>query len=701
MPRITAIGAVLILLASRGPVSVYSDEAGPAQLSDSPSGTSTRVEKSVLRPRNTHNTPTSARKVAPKPSGGLADRLESIQNGTWGARGESRRSKTEDSSEPSSLGVSAPRELNTEETNAKEVGPTLRTAAREPRPVPRDTESTETESESGAVSNLREHSAEQVPAEATLSAGGASGNFSEPADQGADSSTGGTSRRANEKKVPSSWKRSGGTTSTSNRPSASAAVKGAAEGVVLSSKGPQMQVRTSGPKAIKIDREAEYKVILANDGDVASGEVFVRVLVPDWVQVAQADGQAGESRAQPNEEGGTRIAWTVSNVPARGEQVLTLKLVPRQSRPFDLTVDWTFRPTSAAAQIEVQQPQLEISLYGPKEVLYGENAIYTITVANPGTGEAEDVTVTLNPGTGTGESKRIGILAPGQKQEMRVELVARQPGKMTINASASGLGGLQAEATQEIAVNRAEFSVTVEGPSLQFAGSNAMYHVRVANVGTAIAAESELQMRLPSGARFVGSTDGLKATAGNVTWKLTSLAPGAERVFECVCELTHAGENRFEAVLRSGDQEAQGACVTRVEAVADLKLVVNDPQGPKLVGEDVSYEIRIQNRGTKAAEKVQVVAQFSEGIEPVQASGNPAELIPGQAIFRPLARIEPGQEVTLKVTARAEKSGSLRFRAEVTCDEQETKLVAEGVTRFVGKEYLQSGSRDAAKANRK
>ena len=46
--------------------------------------------------------------------------------------------------------------------------------------------------------------------------------------------------------------------------------------------------------------------------------------------------------------------------------------------------------------------------------------------------------------------------------------------------------------------------------------------------------------------------------------------------------------------------------VTTVEAIADLKLMVNDPQGPLPVGKEVVYEIVITNRGTREANNIDV-----------------------------------------------------------------------------------------------
>jgi uncharacterized repeat protein (TIGR01451 family) len=163
------------------------------------------------------------------------------------------------------------------------------------------------------------------------------------------------------------------------------------------------------------------------------------------------------------------------------------------------------------------------------------------------------------------------------------------------------------------------------------------------------------------------------------------LAPGLQRTFNFSCQLTSDGDNLFRVGVRSdGGVEAASEMLTKVESLADLKLVVNDPQGPVPVGEETTYEISITNRGTKAATEVQVLAQFSEGIEPVSVEGGKAELIPGQALFRPLAKIAPSETLTLKVKARAQKSGTHLFRAEVKCGEPETKLVAEETTRFYG-----------------
>ena len=75
---------------------------------------------------------------------------------------------------------------------------------------------------------------------------------------------------------------------------------------------------------------------------------------------------------------------------------------------------------------------------------------------------------------------------------------------------------------------------------------------------------------------------------------------------------------------------------------------------------------------------------FSDGIEPTQALGLKHKLVPGKVLFSPIQRIDPGQEITLKVQAKASMSGTHIFRAQLTCTDADSREIAEGTTRFFG-----------------
>ena len=121
---------------------------------------------------------------------------------------------------------------------------------------------------------------------------------------------------------------------------------------------------------------------------------------------------------------------------------------------------------------------------------------------------------------------------------------------------------------------------------------------------------------------------------------------------------------------------------TTNEALADLVMSIQEPRSPR-AGSEVTYEIKIKNRGGTVATDVRAIAQFSSDIEPIRINGGSGEIVSGQVLFDPI-NIEPRREIRLKIIAVADKGGQHRFRAEVRSGE--TELVSQETTRFVTSE---------------
>jgi nucleoid-associated protein YgaU len=149
------------------------------------------------------------------------------------------------------------------------------------------------------------------------------------------------------------------------------------------------------------------------------------------------------------------------------------------------------------------------------------------------------------------------------------------------------------------------------------------------------------------------------------------------------CTLALYGANRLEITSAADDDLVAAAeAITRVEAMADLRLEVKEPEGPVPVGSDATYELHVRNRGTKAAENVEVLVYFSTGVEPTSADGQANHISPGQVVFDRIPAIPPAAELVLKVKAKADLAGNHVFRAEVHCKAIGTRLVREEVTHF-------------------
>ncbi len=462
--------------------------------------------------------------------------------------------------------------------------------------------------------------------------------------------------------------------------------------VLFSSQSPQLSVEASGPHKVLIGKPATFVIKLRNTGEVAANNVLVTINIPPFAEVAEAQPTAGITRNPSGTEHHEPFEWRIARFEAHNRETLTLKIVPRKSIPIDLAVQWTCSPEVTQTLVEVQEPKLAMALSGPAEVHYGQTKIYKLSISNPGNGDAENVTVSLLPigrGAEGTASHKIGLLKAGQSKSIEVELTARQAGALTIRAQAYGDGGLRAEAAEPVLVRRANLKLNVEGPKVKFAGTTGLYRVHLVNNGDATAENVQVSAILPPQAKYVSSNASGRAEAdrGKVVWLAGNVQPGGERIFEVNCALFAPGENRVQ-VLVTGDDELSisAAAHTRVDALADLKLEIRDPQGPIPLGEDAVFEVIIRNRGTKSAEDVDLVVFFSEGLEATSVQGGAHEIGRGQVSFKTIPLVTAGSEIVLRVHARADRAANHVFRAELVCQSLGTKLAAEETTRFYGED---------------
>lgn len=443
-----------------------------------------------------------------------------------------------------------------------------------------------------------------------------------------------------------------------------------------------------GPRRIAIQQEAAYECVVRNTGEVAAQQATVSITIPTWIEVLRAEASAGTT-SPAGAASGSQLQWHLGRLEAKGREKLTLRLAARQSRPFDLAIKWECTPAAPSDLIEVQEARLAVMLRGPREVEFGKGELYKLEVQNTGTGDADNVRISLwtqgQSASQPAATHDFGKLAAGQKKSIDVELTARQEGKIALAIAARGDGNLRAEISEEILVRRAALKLELEAPRLQYVGTEAVCRLRVLNPGTAPASQPRLVVTLPPGMHFVSSPQTAQAADSKITWHLDEVPAGGQTVVSFTVKLTSAGAGRIEAQCTAqGGLTASASAVVAGEAAASLTLAVEEPTGPVAVGSDAQYVLSIHNRGTAPAEHVDVVMYFSQGIEPVAAEGVRHRIGPGQVVFDVLPQIAANQSVTLKVRARAETPGNHIFRVEVHSKDAGAHLVREGTTRFYG-----------------
>ncbi|MGQ9768954.1 MAG: hypothetical protein ACUVQG_00235 [Thermogutta sp.] len=450
--------------------------------------------------------------------------------------------------------------------------------------------------------------------------------------------------------------------------------------------GPVISVETRGPREITLGKPGLYEVIVRNLGRDTGNQVRVTIVLPAWAEIVEQI--PGSGTVDVAKDGSAQnVVWLIEQIAPQKDERLRLKLIPRESKPIGLAVQYTLLAPVNETQIDVKEPKLAVRVDGPSQVLFGRAELYRLEIANTGTGEADNVVLSLLPlGTGqkTPATQNLGSILAGEKRVVEVELLPRQTGDLRIQMEVTADGGIRSQLEHVVTVLRPALEVIVEGPALQFLNENDRYQVVVRNPGTAAAENVRIQVSCPESVEpDLTALKGGKAVGDVLEWLIPSLPAGKEEVIQIPCRFVGMGDARLVVqATAEGNLMAQGEYLTQIQAVADLALRVEDPPRPVPVGKDGLYQIIIKNRGSKAATDVHVVGFFSEGIEPVAAQGVPHKIVPGQVVFEPISKIAPGETITLEIQARAQKAGNHVFRAELRCPSSDIRLAAEETTSY-------------------
>lgn len=459
--------------------------------------------------------------------------------------------------------------------------------------------------------------------------------------------------------------------------------------VLFTSRQPVIVSRVEGPQQLTVGRPATYRIVLENLGQVGAAEMLATITVPDSAELLDATATAGAIEQIDGGDGAEQILhWEMNELAAGEAATMDLNLTPRSGANLALGVRFSHAPVGSDAIVQVKEPLLTMSLQGPEVVQFGVAQRFKLVLANPGTGPAEDVQLELLPPGGDEAAKirhGVGTVLPGETKELELELTAREAGQLEMAASATAIGDIAAGATKTIHCVKPELAIDWRGPEEKYSGAVATYYLRIRNPGEAATDAVAVGVQLPEGAELVSASDGYAPgpDKNSIAWHGAALQPGEERYLQFKCKLAKPGVNQIglRAETPSGLTD-QATAQTSIIAVADLKLEIADPKGPVPVGESVVYEIRVRNRGAMAARGVSIVGLFSAGIDPTAVEGGKHTVRDGRVAFRAIDSLAAGEEVVLKIQAQAHEEGSHVFRAEVLCQDLETKLSAEEMTRF-------------------
>jgi uncharacterized repeat protein (TIGR01451 family) len=443
-----------------------------------------------------------------------------------------------------------------------------------------------------------------------------------------------------------------------------------------------VSIELAGPASATYGVPADYELTVRNEGTTTVENVRVEAELPTGSEFVSAT-PTGDV------EDGT-ATWMIDKLAGGQERHIKLQLKPMEEGSLECHAMVTCMVLSSV-QTAVTRPQLHISMTGPREVALGQAGIFTLRIANPGSGVATNVMVRdiVPPGfthpAGEEIEYEVGNLAPGDAREVRLELTARGAGTQKNYATVTADGGLRQSVEASVRVLEPLLAITKTGPKRRYLERPATYTIEVKNPGTAAASRISVIDEIPDGVILVEASDSgrISQDKRSVKWALDQLDPGESRTLNVTVRPTVVGEFVTQAVATAdGGLRAEAQSSTLVEGVCNLYLEVIGLNGTIEVGSETTYEIRVINRGSQAATNVLIQAAAPAGLTPVSAEGPVSHEITGrEIIFEPIARLAPRADAGFQIRVRGDRAGDMRFAVELHCDQLDRSLKKEESTR--------------------
>jgi uncharacterized repeat protein (TIGR01451 family) len=452
---------------------------------------------------------------------------------------------------------------------------------------------------------------------------------------------------------------------------------------------PQLLIQKSVMSpSLRVGKPATFRITVSNRGQVPAQGVEIHDQVPQGTQLITTMPRA--SRGAQGE-----MVWSLGTLRPGEEAAVEMQLMPKSEGEIGSVATVRFA-AEASARTTVTKPALTLKTTMPNRVMIGEPAPISITISNPGSGEATNVVLKervpqgLQCSAGNDLVYEIGPLKAGETRQIQLPLSATKGGRIVNVVSAEGDDNLKAEDRAEVEVIAPQLDVALDGPKHRYLERQAVYTLSVSNPGTAPARGVELVAYLPPGLKFVSANNGggLDPNSQSVHWLLGELPTKETGKVELIAMPVEAGQQK----LRLEGHAEQGLAAAReqpiaIEGIAAVMFQVANTGGPVEVGSEAAYEIRVANQGSKEATNVRITALLPQGMRAVAAEGPTRyALDPNRVQFESLAQLAPKAETTYRVRVQGLQPGDLRIRVQLQTDEMQEPVTKEESTRVFANE---------------
>jgi len=451
-------------------------------------------------------------------------------------------------------------------------------------------------------------------------------------------------------------------------------------------------VEQMGSREIRAGQPYTYQLRVTNLTNQPLTGVVLRQHVSDNFKINQNDA------IKMGQENGGDAQIQVGDLGPKQSKTVDVSGTATGPGMLDTCLSAQYNPPTLCAQIAVVAPALKAMAQGPSQVDVCQDITYRYTVTNTGTGTAHNVVLQkeLPEGMQTASGQRtasanVGDLAQGESKTVDVRVKAIHAGQFATRATInSDVGQIQTDpVTTNVLAPR--LAVTITAPKEQVAAGNLSYRIDVKNVGDAPAVGTRLRVgATPGHVEFINAQGGQGAQLASERpgggQDLGTIAPGDNKTVTINFKPREGGQTDFTATAEADcAQPVTTSLNTNLQTITASALVVTHDVDPVPVGGNVTYRLTVENKGNTTDRNIKVTAVLPDSLQFVRGGGKTDVRNDGQNVtFGEIPSLEPKQNVSWDVTAKALRADQADFKATMTSDSTPSAAVKIEPTKLFG-----------------
>ena len=336
-----------------------------------------------------------------------------------------------------------------------------------------------------------------------------------------------------------------------------------AEGVVAK---PQLALQTQGVREVAIGNSTELTIFLSNPGTGAAKNVVLTENVPPQLQ---------------HEANDSILTYNVGDLQPDETRTIKLNMVAIRPGKFANTLSATADPSLKAEsrfEMEVVAPALQMNVAGPTRRFLEREGTHRITISNPGTAPAKNVSLKVqlptglqfvsanNAGSYDKQTRTVRWLLEelpaADTGEVELTTIPTQIGQQLIRYQANADKGVQTMGQKECLVEGMAALLTqlsdTSDPVL--VGEKSSYLISVINQGSKASGNVRVTAQIPAGMEFLaaeGPTNYRVDPSGLVVFDpIPQLAPKADLNFKVLVRGVKPGDQRLKLSVVSDELTA-------------------------------------------------------------------------------------------------------------------------------------------------